>query len=68
MNPQLMQLLQRPQQLMQQVSSFAQQFQQQYNNVTPQQMVQNLLNEGKMSQAQFNQYRNMANQITGMKF
>ncbi len=35
------------------------------NNVTPQQLVQNALNSGKMTQEQFNQYREIANQITG---
>ncbi len=32
----------------------------------PQQMVQDLLNSGKMTQAQFNQLSQMANQIMGM--
>ena len=41
-------------------------FQKNYGNISPQQMVQNLLNQGKMTQAQFNEYRNMANRITGM--
>lgn len=54
-----------PQMFMQQFQTFMQQFKQ--GNANPQQMVQNLLNQGKMSQEQFNQLRNMANQITGMK-
>lgn len=32
----------------------------------PRQTVQELLNSGRMSQEQFNQYRNMANQIQQM--
>ena len=51
-----------------------QNFQNQFNNfqkqmigVNPQQMVQQLLNSGQMSQQQFNQIRDIANQITGKK-
>ena len=65
MNP-LQMLMQNPQQLFQQVNNFAQQLQQQSKGMTPQQMVQNMLNNGQLSQAQFNQYRNIANKITGM--
>ena len=65
MNP-LQMLIQNPQQLFQQVNNFAQQLQQQSRGMTPQQMVQNMLNNGQLSQAQFNQYRNIANKITGM--
>ena len=36
--------------------------------LTPQQVVQNMLNSGQMSQAQFEQLRSMANQITGKNF
>ena len=64
MNPQLMQLMQNPQMLQQKLSEFAQQLQN--SNMTPQQMVQNMLNSGKMSQAQFNQYRDIVNKFTGM--
>ena len=64
MNPQLMQLFQNPQMLQQKLSEFAQQLQS--SNMTPQQMVQNMLNSGKMSQAQFNQYRDIVNKFTGM--
>ena len=67
MNP-LAQLLQNPQMLFKRVNDFAQKFQQQSNGVTPQQMVQNLLNQGKMSQAEFNQYRDMVNRITSMHY
>lgn len=41
------------------------QFQQTFQG-DPRQEVQNLLNSGKMSQAQFNQYAQMANQIMAM--
>ncbi len=54
-----------PIQLMQRFKDFAQQFRQSGQN--PQQVVQQLLNQGKMTQDQFNQYRNFANQITGMR-
>ena len=65
MNP-LQMLIQNPQQLFQQVNNFAGQLRQQNNGLTPQQIVQNMLNQGKMSQAQFNQFRDIANKITGM--
>ena len=64
MNPAIMQLLSNPQMLQQKLSEFATQFQN--NSITPQQMVQNLMNQGKMSQSQFNMYRDIANKITGM--
>lgn len=54
-----------PIQFMQRFKDFAQQFRQSGQN--PQQVVQQLLNQGKMTQDQFNQYRNVANQITGMR-
>ena len=54
-----------PAQFMQQFQAYAKQFQQ--NGQNPQQIVQQLLNSGKMTQAQFNQLRNIANQITGMR-
>ena len=45
---------------------FAQNFQQQNSgNVNPQQMVQQLLDSGRMSQEQFNQIQNMANMFFG---
>ena len=64
MNP--MQMFQNPQQLFQQVNNFAQQLQQQSNGMTPQQMVQNLLNSGKVSQGQYEQARSFVNKLTGM--
>lgn len=46
------------------------QFQQniQRQNISPQQKVQELLNSGQMSQQQFEQLRQMANQISGKNF
>lgn len=41
------------------------QFKQNFGNQNPQQMVQQLLDSGKMSQQQFNQLSQMANQIMG---
>lgn len=55
-----------PAQFKQQFEAFARNFQQSGQN--PQQVVQNLLNQGKMTQDQFNQLRNIANQITGLRF
>lgn len=52
-------------------------FQQQFNQFTnqfrqsgqsPQQIVQNMLNSGQMTQEQFNQPRAIANQITGKNY
>ena len=60
------QLISSPQMFKQQLQAFAQNFQRSGNN--PQQLVQNLLNQGKMTQEQFNQYRNIANKITGLRF
>ncbi len=62
---QLQALMQNPQMFQQKFSEFASKFQN--SKVTPQQMVQNLLNSGKMTQEQFNQFRNIANQLTGMR-
>lgn len=49
-----------------QFNAFAQQFNMQ-NNVSPQEKVQQLLNSGQMTQQQFDQFRAIANQITGKK-
>jgi hypothetical protein len=50
---------------MQQFQLFQQQMQGKGN---PQQLVQNMLNSGQMTQDQFNQLRMMANQITGKNY
>ena len=55
-----------PNQLMQQFSQFKANWQRQNPGANPQQAVQQLLNSGKMSQQQFEQFRNVANNITGM--
>ena len=56
-----------PLQLMQQFNNFRQNWLQQNPNMSPQQAVQNLLNSGKMSQQQFERFRNIANGFSGMK-
>jgi hypothetical protein len=56
-----------PLQMMQQFQQFRQNWLQQNPNTSPQQAVQNLLNSGKMSQQQFEKFRNIANSISGMK-
>lgn len=56
-----------PLQMMQQFNQFRQNWLQQNPNTSPQQAVQNLLNSGKMSQQQFEKFRNIANSISGMK-
>ena len=55
-----------PMNMMQRFQQFCQQIQQ--NGQNPQQMVQQLLNSGKMSQAQFDQFRQVANNILGTKY
>lgn len=62
----IQQLISNPQMFKQQFQAFAQNFQRSGNN--PQQLVQNLLNQGKMTQEQFNSYRDFANKITGLRF
>lgn len=54
--------------LMQNFNNFAQQFQNQNKNQTPQQKVQELLNSGQMTQQDFNQLREIANKITGKNY
>ena len=68
MFPQIIQLLQNPQMFQQKFNEFMKNFQQNNNGISPQQMVQNLLNQGKMSQTQFNNFRQIANNLTGMKY
>ena len=64
----MQQIMGNPQEFLQKFREFASNFQQNHKGITPQQMVQNLLNSGKMTQAQFNQYRDIANKLTGMNF
>lgn len=56
-----------PMQVMQQFNQFRQNWLKSNPNTSPQQAVQDLLNSGKMSQQQFEHFRNLANSITGMK-
>lgn len=56
-----------PLQLMQQFNQFRQNWLNQNPNTSPQQAVQQLLNSGKMSQQQFEQFRKIANGFSGMK-
>lgn len=56
-----------PMQIMQQFNQFRQNWIKQNPAGNPQQVVQQLLNSGKMSQQQFEQFRNMANSLTGLK-
>lgn len=56
-----------PFQLLQQFNQFKANFEKQNPGADPQAMVQQLLNSGEMSQQQFETFRTMANQITGMK-
>ena len=63
----IQQFMSNPQMFKKQFETFAQNFQRNFNGANPQQMVQNLLNNGKMTQEQFNQFRTIANQITGLR-
>ncbi len=65
MNNPIMQLFGNVQNFQNQFNQLQQQINQQ--GLDPQMMVQQLLNSGKMSQAQFNQLRDMANAITGRR-
>ena len=60
-----MQMFGNMQNMMAQFQQFRQQIQQQ--GINPQQQVQELLRSGKMSQQQFEQYRQIAQMFTGMK-
>lgn len=51
----------------QQFNQFVQQFRQP-GAMSPQQIVQNMLNSGQMTQQQFNQIRDIANRITGRNY
>ena len=48
-----------------QFNAFAQQFTNGNNGLDPHQAVINLMNQGRMTQEQFNMYRQIANGITG---
>ena len=57
--------MQNMQNMQQQFQQFVQQFRQQYGNADPQQVVQQLLNSGKMTQQQYEQIRQMTNMFMG---
>lgn len=61
-----MQQPQQPQFPMNQLYSFAQQFQTQNPQMDPRYMVQQMINNGQMTQQQYNQYREIANRMTGL--
>lgn len=69
LSPEMMQQLmanaQQYQAFQQQFGLFAQQFQGGPQQLSPQAIVQQKLNSGEMTQAQFEQLRMMANQLTG---
>lgn len=53
----------------QRLGSFRQNLQQQFGpNVDPTQIGQQLINSGQMSQQQFEQFRQIANQLTGKNY
>ncbi len=64
---QLQQLMGNPQLFQKQLNNFAQNYSRTFGNISPQQAVQQLLNSGQMTQAQFNQLRDIANRITGQR-
>lgn len=67
MNP--MQLLNNPQMFQEQLNNFKFNVQQKFGtNVNPQQILQQLLNSGQMTQSQFNDCLNMANKFIGKRF
>ena len=64
--PNFMQFFGNVQNMQNRFQQFVQNFQQQNGgNMNPQQMVQQLLNSGRMTQDQFNQIQNMANMFFG---
>ena len=64
--PNFMQMFGNMQNMQNRFQQFVQSFQQQNGgNTNPQQMVQQLLNSGRMTQDQFNQIQNMANMFFG---
>lgn len=61
---QVMQMLGGPQQFQTLMNQAQQRLQQ--ANMTPEQYVNNMISSGQMTQEQFQQARNFANQVTGM--
>lgn len=60
-------MMNNPFQIMQQYQQFKNNFMQKNPNVNPQAVVQQLLNNGKMSQQQFEQCRQWADMLMNMK-
>ena len=60
----LQQILQNPQMFRQKLDDFIRQ----QVGQDPQQIIRQLLSTGQMTQAQYNEYRNVANQLLGMRF
>ena len=60
----LQQILQNPQMFRQKLDNFIRQ----QGGQDPQQIIRQLLSTGQMTQAQYNEYRNIANQLLGMRF
>ena len=65
---QMMSNAQMMQQFQQQYQQFGRQFSALPNQMSPQQIVQQKLANGEMTQEQFNQIRMMANAISGMNY
>lgn len=57
-----------PQDLERQLQQMAEAVRQTYGNASPRDIVQRMLDSGQMSQQQFNQIRNQANQILGTNY
>lgn len=65
MNNRIMQMMSDMQSFNQNFSAFRDKFMQQ--GISPEQQVANLLNSGQMTQNQFNEFRQIANMLTGRK-
>jgi hypothetical protein len=65
MNNNFMNMMGNMQNMQQRFQQFVQQFRQQNGNADPQQVVQQMLNSGKMSQQQFEQIRQVADMFFG---
>lgn len=65
MNNRIIDMLSNMQNFNQNFSAFRNQFMQQ--GISPEQQVANLLNSGQMTQDQFNEFRQIANMLTGHK-
>lgn len=57
-----------PMQMIQQIMNFKQNMLQQNPNMNPQDMINEMMKSGKITQQQFEQARSFANMFNGMKF